>query len=325
MASISTTRSFVISQSWLVLVKCNGNFLYHNCPDFLHGTKQMNEGEGEAPLLPRLKQIVLEYGTNRALQDLSNGSLTYDDLWSEAVLLSTKLRTEFSLGPGSLIGLAFGRSFQHVVGILASWMLGSAFLPLDLSYPKSRLNFIVAEAKPHVVLGREGFLEDGTLLSMSHLSFWVYHPASTRPVDLPPSLSYIIFTSGSSGRPKGVMVSHNGLSILFDAQREMFDISSSVRFLVLKRANVAQSRVNWAAATGFDASISIIFTALLAGGTPTIFGHSPFFIPPTLVLTFLVSPSTTTLCFVLSSSQFSYLLLVIISPQQVFSDLVCHG
>src|SRR5205814_326281 len=78
-------------------------------------------------------------------------SLSYHELADEVARLGTGLRRHGVRGE-SVVALALGRSIEHVVGCLACWYAGGAFLPIDLAWPDERIAFVVREACPALVL-----------------------------------------------------------------------------------------------------------------------------------------------------------------------------
>jgi amino acid adenylation domain-containing protein len=117
---------------------------------------------------------------------------------------------------------------------------GAAYVPLDPSTPKARLDEMIADCGASLVL--EVIVADGA------------DDDNLPDTAAPENLAYIIYTSGSTGRPKGVAVEHRSLQHLVEAQIDAFRIDRD-------------SRVLQFASLSFDASVSEIFTALLAGAT----------------------------------------------------------
>ncbi|GLZ39063.1 non-ribosomal peptide synthase/polyketide synthase [Actinokineospora sp. NBRC 105648] len=113
--------------------------------------------------------------------------------------------------PENLVALALPRSADLVVAILAVLKTGAAYLPIDTSLPRERVDFLLADAHPAVVLHA---LPDTTGL-----------PSGPVEVEAHPRhQAYVIYTSGSTGTPKGVVVDHGNLAALFAHQRaELID------------------------------------------------------------------------------------------------------
>src|SRR5690606_14688606 len=121
------------------------------------------------------------------------------------------------VGPEQLVGLYVERSIEMVVGLLGILKAGAAYVPLDARAPPKRLETLVREAAPRLVLTQAGLEERlrGTpartiALDRDWREVIQARPASTESssrVDQH-NLAYIIYTSGSTGTPKGVMIEH---------------------------------------------------------------------------------------------------------------------
>jgi len=190
-----------------------------------------------------------------ALIEDGSRTLTYAELVEQTNQLAALLRQK-AIGKGSVVALAVGRSADHVIGMLAAWRLGAAFLPLDCRWPDDRLAFILRDAAVKKVLTTADLAR-----RFQRLGADVIDPPSSLPgaaSDLPPvalsesDLAYIIYTSGSTGQSKGVAVEHRGIVNLIDAQNSAFQLTSDSRSL-------------WLLSPAFDASLSDIGTVLLAG------------------------------------------------------------
>jgi amino acid adenylation domain-containing protein/thioester reductase-like protein len=261
-----------------------------SCKSVYHRERRDSSMSADGDIRERLTRVAQEQGIRPALVQHGARQLSYAELLQASEHLGAAL-AERGIGPEAIVGLALGRSIEHVVGCLAAWRAGAAFLPLDLHWPDDRLAFVLAEARPAVVLttsdqlsrfrrlgapcssdvwrglepseapaqrpsGEDAPPNDSVLsglrgLSPGHTS----HPASCLVRRAPPDrLAYLIYTSGSTGQPKGVDVTHRGLVNLLDSQVAAFRLSPA-------------SRVLWLLSPVFDASVSDVGTALLAGAT----------------------------------------------------------
>ena len=160
---------------------------------------------------------------------------------------------------GDVIALSLGRSAWHVAAILAAWRIGAAFLPLDPLAPPRRHRVCLDEAQARVLLRAGGGGGPDVAIERLPNSVRETHvDGEERPADeLGRDAAYILYTSGSTGAPKGVRVGHGGLVPMLRAQIEAFGIAPGKRVL-------------FALSTAFDASISDLGTALLAGAALVI-------------------------------------------------------
>ncbi|NVJ28107.1 amino acid adenylation domain-containing protein, partial [Myxococcus sp. AM011] len=183
-------------------------------------------------------------------------SLSYAQLDSRSNQLAHYLR---SLGvlPGSRVAVRLDRSADLIVSLLAILKAGAAYVPLDKAWPSERLAFVLRESAAGVVLSHSDVVDD---LPAFGAVLLVIDEEASRIARLPSSplasavtgddLAYVMFTSGSTGEPKGVCVPHRGVTRL---------VSSS--FISFGASDV------WlhAAPVAFDASTLEIWGALLHG------------------------------------------------------------
>ncbi|MFI6210226.1 amino acid adenylation domain-containing protein, partial [Streptomyces sp. NPDC051041] len=147
-------------------------------------------------------------------------SLTYGELAGRVTRLAGVLAGH-GAGPERCVALALPRSVDLVAGVLAVLRSGGAYLPLDLSHPAERLEHMVAQARPAVVLTTA---ELAGRVPQGPRRVLIDGPEGPGPADgdgaVPPAAvpgsaaAYVIFTSGSTGRPKGVVVSRANLGNL---------------------------------------------------------------------------------------------------------------
>jgi amino acid adenylation domain-containing protein/non-ribosomal peptide synthase protein (TIGR01720 family) len=129
-----------------------------------------------------------------------DGEMTFAELDERAASVAAGLTAQ-GVGPGDLVAVVLPRSFDQVAAQLGAMKAGAAYLPLDPSYPRPRIEFMLADAKPAAVI-RDAL------------------PAGRGGVPAPETagedLAYVVYTSGSTGQPKGVAVAHSNLCHLVD-------------------------------------------------------------------------------------------------------------
>ncbi|MGI5499875.1 non-ribosomal peptide synthase/polyketide synthase [Lentzea sp. CA-135723] len=119
------------------------------------------------------------------------------------------------VGPERLVALALPRSVEFVVALLAIWKAGGVYLPVDPSLPEDRVEFLLSDADPVLVV-RDLPGVDG-------------HDADDLAPVRPDHAAYVIYTSGSTGKPKGVLVEHRSLVNLLVNHREDFVAGERLR------------------------------------------------------------------------------------------------
>ncbi len=140
--------------------------------------------------------------------------LTHGELADRSDRLASHLRA-LGVGPDVLVALFLERSVDLVVALLAVLKAGGAYLPLETSLPRPRLSFLLEDSRVALLLTRTGLLpvlpEHSRVLCLDEL------PEGARdggPALRPAAenLAYVLYTSGSTGHPKGVAVTHRGLA-----------------------------------------------------------------------------------------------------------------
>jgi amino acid adenylation domain-containing protein len=150
---------------------------------------------------------------------LSMGQATvrYDELNARANRLARYLRT-LDVRPGVVVGICLERSMEMVIALLAVLKAGGAYVPLDPEYPRDRLRFMGEDAAVAIVITSEGLSDrfDSRACRMLCLDREQQRIAQEVDHNLPPAatsqdLAYILYTSGSTGQPKGVEIPHRAL------------------------------------------------------------------------------------------------------------------
>lgn len=196
---------------------------------------------------------------------------TYFQLDSHANQVAKYIRGNYfskyegSLPADSIVALLFDRGPNGIIGILATLKSGAAYLPLDISVPNSRGDFILEESDAtYLLTDSAGMLKAAQLNFDSRKIVNIETTSSPYgddderfnfPVVCEPSdLAYVIYTSGTTGKPKGVMVEHRNILNLISAQTKAFEFGDDEKVL-------------WFASYVFDASVESLFLTLCNGAT----------------------------------------------------------
>jgi amino acid adenylation domain-containing protein len=184
---------------------------------------------------------------------------SYRELDERAEQLARFLRAR-GVGPETLVGCCLERSRGWAVAVLAIWRAGGVYVPLDPNYPARRLQLLIEDAAPPILLTHSRLAPrlpatTGEVVCLDTDAATI--AAHDEPLDAmvrPEHAAYVIFTSGSTGRPKGVVVEHRHAVHLAHAQMDAPELAAGARVLQFS-------------ALGFDASVWEILMALTTGGT----------------------------------------------------------
>ncbi len=161
------------------------------------------------------------------------------------------------VGPERVVGVALPRSLEFVVAMVAVWKAGGVFLPVDVEYPPERVGLMFGEMSPVCVVtagdvagglpgGVDRVLVDGEGLR------GLGSAGVSRPGAVSGGAAYVVYTSGSSGRPKGVVVEHRALAGYVGWARESHGAVSGV--------------VAWQSPVTFDMTVASVVLPLVSGG-----------------------------------------------------------
>ncbi|WP_331765212.1 amino acid adenylation domain-containing protein (plasmid) [Streptomyces sp. NBC_01384] len=193
-------------------------------------------------------------------------SLTYREVDERAGRLARGLAGR-GIGPESVVAVALPRTADLVVALLGVLKAGAGYLPIDPEYPSSRLEFILSDAAPSLILtdtdtdtdtGAAGVLPAtdiptmslGELSELGELGAAPVNPDAARPENV----AYVMYTSGSTGTPKGVTITHRNVTSVLPSLIAALGVKPGMRMLA-------------GASVNFDVSVYEIFSTLSHGGT----------------------------------------------------------
>jgi amino acid adenylation domain-containing protein len=189
-----------------------------------------------------------------------NRRITYHDLICRSSALGKKLR-ELGALPNQLVAVVMEKGWEQIVGVLGVLDSGAAYLPLDPNLPQQRLWQLLDSGEVKWVV-TQPWIQDRVAWPSGTGCLTVEWDDAPEPipqtgvqaVQKPEDLAYVLFTSGSTGAPKGVMISHRAaLNTVVDVNRR-FAVGSGDCVLGISALN-------------FDLSVYDIFGVLSAGGT----------------------------------------------------------
>jgi amino acid adenylation domain-containing protein len=201
---------------------------------------------------------------NAVAVEYEGQELKYGDLNRQANRLAHHLRA-LGVKPDTLVAVCVDRSLEMIVGLLAVMKAGGAYVPMDPAYPQDRLQFMLQDSRPAVLLTQSHLRglfteirEDLKLIELRDAEAWSDQPDSNpehATIGLTAKdLGYVIYTSGSTGQPKAV-------AMPVGAAMNM------IAWQMNESAWAGPQRTLQFAPFGFDVSFQEIFSTLCAGGT----------------------------------------------------------
>ncbi len=180
-----------------------------------------------------------------------NGAvLRYGELDARTAALAAALRAR-GVGRGSIVAVALERSFELVIALLAVIRAGAAYLPLDPEQPEARLTRILESARPVLALSERGMSGGVAVLAPGD---WPGEGEAPADGPMPGDAAYVLYTSGSTGEPKGVVIEHRAIVNRLEWMRQHYGFGPRDRIVQKTPAT-------------FDVSVWEFFLPFLCGAT----------------------------------------------------------
>ncbi len=186
--------------------------------------------EQQALHTPTAVAAIFEPGTANATR---GRALTYHELNARANQLAHYLGN-LGVGPGVFVGICLERSLDLLVGLLGILKAGGTYLPLDPTYPRERLSFMLADSQAPVLVTQQHLLDRlpnhaAQVICLDTQQELIAQEPDSNPGRQVPmeQLAYTIYTSGSTGLPKGVLISHRALANFIAAMRRSLEPSAA--------------------------------------------------------------------------------------------------
>lgn len=186
----------------------------------------------------------------------NNRALTYKELNTKANQVAALLR-KAGVGPETTVAILTERSIEMVIGILGTLKAGGAYVPIDPGAPSKRIRYIMEDSKAKVLLTQSGLINQENLvpimIDLGNDRIFCGNGRNPEPLGQPSDMAYIMYTSGTTGNPKGVVIEHRNLIN---------------QLLGLKRIHSLDTTCNHVLFTQyiFDVSVQQILMPLVSGG-----------------------------------------------------------
>lgn len=229
-------------EKWLILNKFN---------------KNINSRNTRVRLNYLFEEQVKKTPNGIALQ-YDDKCLTYYELNQKANALARKLN-EYGIGienTKNIVGIMLERSLNMVISMLAVLKAGAAYLPIDVEYPENRKQFMIDDSKIEALIVSEAFDSkikyDGLIIDVNNEVWYDKNVSNIERDEYANDLAYIIYTSGSVGKPKGVLIEHSSIINTLSWRKKFYGFSEKDTVLQIPSFS-------------FDSSVEDIFTPLISG------------------------------------------------------------
>jgi len=200
-----------------------------------------------------------------------NINITYKELNNISNKIAN-LFIKFGFTPRNIVGIYLEKSLDYLIIILSILKAGLVYLPIDITLPSKRLNYILKNTSPFSIITSKTYKNNlpSDIQSVIYEFNYLMSSSITELAENPKNnnissdIAYIIYTSGSTGTPKGVVIEHKGIFNLA--------LSQSIIFEINEKSNVLQFYH-----FSFDASVSEWTTALIKGACLDIYPYKKEF------------------------------------------------
>ncbi|MCP5103203.1 MAG: amino acid adenylation domain-containing protein, partial [bacterium] len=211
---------------------------------------EVNRSDRDFPAHKTLHQLFEEQANktpdHTALAHIIHRSyMTYSQLNRKAGHLANRLSAQ-GVAPGDIVAIKAERTADVIIGLLGILKAGAAYLPIDPDFPRERIDYMLKDSNAKILLRSE---DVGNRLACSS-------PPDPAPGNeyLATGLAYILYTSGTTGRPKGVMVEHRSAVNIVTWYAASYRIRPGTHQLLMPELT-------------FDPSVNQVFGTLLHGAS----------------------------------------------------------
>jgi amino acid adenylation domain-containing protein len=207
--------------------------------------------EEQVERFPKHKAVI-----SRQLSGNGVTHITYGELNIKAGQVAALLQ-EKGVGPNTIVAIMIEPSLEMMIGKYAILKAGGAYLPMDPEFPKKRLNYILADTQSRIILTQTTFMDTlkwfGELINLEDSAIYNGGSANLTRLSAPGDILYTIYTSGTSGKPKGVLVKNENMV-------------NYVSWFTKKTGLTGQDKAMLISSFAYDLGYTALYTSILAGG-----------------------------------------------------------
>lgn len=185
-------------------------------------------------MLYELFEEQVEMTPNQIALIIGDKTISYKQLYNRVHIVASHIMDR-NLGEQAIVAMMFERSIDMVVALLAVMKTGLAFLPIDITSPQKRIDYMLADTKATLLLSQANLinkfnLDIDTIDVTDELELRDYAININKDTR---ALAYIIYTSGSTGNPKGVMIEERSLYNSIVWRKKEYGFNNNMRILQL--------------------------------------------------------------------------------------------
>lgn len=219
-----------------------------------------NFSEYAVALFPEIFARIVAENISRPAVICDTHSLSYEQLDILSDKVATRLVETEKVLPGELVAVMMGHNFWRIVAILGILKAGAGYVPIKSDLPGARIRFMLKDCSCRVLLSENSLSDiineldiESVLLLSKNIDHWPARKIATESVVKPDQPFVVLYTSGSSGTPKGVILEHRNLYDRLMGEVKLYDLKNDI--CTIQTSNYA-----------FDSSLLELFLPFILGG-----------------------------------------------------------
>ncbi len=197
---------------------------------------QFNNTKTDYPKDKTIAQLFeeqVEKSPNNIAVVFEDTQLTYKQLNEKANSLAHYIRNK-NIGKNDIIGIMVNRSLEMIVSILAVLKSGAAYLPIDPTYPKNRIKYMINDSNLKLILTQNSVkthfddLPNSLSVDLNNSDIYSKPISNLDVINTPDDLAYLIYTSGSTGNPKGVMLTQKNVNNFIKGACDIIEFKETI-------------------------------------------------------------------------------------------------